>query len=144
MKMNRRTWFGAGAMVAVASMIELPEKYRMEVDVHVIKSFKKSSVFEHRPSGWKTTVPSFRIDAEGSVLSSASKGSADPNLTVDNALSNRGVMDNLRAMAESSYDMTTHRDVVLCNLVLEAPDGKHVTRVGMMSSYDNKPVTYKT
>ena len=135
--MNRRELFGASILLTIAPWFVPPERYHITIKTHVLKNFKKSKFVNHW-HGVKHIVPSFRI-AKDRALSDRDPAPADANLTVDNALSHRVVTENIRALAEAAYNVQA-RDVVVCNLILESPDGHHVTKVGMTSIHDNIPI----
>jgi hypothetical protein len=161
--MKRRDLLSAGAVGALllacpwfVSFEKYPwfetyygHNYGIEVETHVIKDFK-NVVFVNHEHNHKVTIPSFHV-AKDRVLSTWDvkryPEDIDTSLTVHNALSHHVITDNLNALAHSAYDARSGalpRDVILCNLVLEAPDGFHVTRVGMGSLHTNWPVVAET
>ncbi len=153
--MKRRDLLGAGAagllLLACPWVVSFEKypwfetyyglNYGIEVDIHVIKDFRSVS-FVNYEHNHKLMIPSFHV-AKDRVLSTWEVNhkpeDIDTSLTVHNALSHHVVTDNLNALACAAYQ-AQERDVVLCNLVLEAPDGLHVTRVGMGSLNQNWPV----
>jgi hypothetical protein len=131
--MNRRELFGAGILLAISPWFIPPEKYRIKIKTHIIKDFKSTRFISSQNT--KHLIPGFRVNKH-MALSSKDPTPSDPGLTVDNALLHTAIIDNIRALAEASYNFQ-NREIIVCNVVLEAPDGYHVTQVGMGSIYNN-------
>ena len=134
-----KEWFGHSDPIPFCPGF-VPTGYQVEVVIHIIESFKNTK-FVNRRHRYQAIFPSFRV-SRNMVLSDSDTAESDPDLTVDNALFHGVIVENLRALAKSAYD-SNKRSVVLCNLVLEAPDGYHVKKVGMASVNENIPVVAK-
>ena len=155
-KMNRRMWFGAGAFLAITPWFVPPEKYRRAAEVLISNPrYKRASykikihthIFVNRPKPCtfvgergRLWVPFFRINSSG-VVPSSSKDSQDPNITVENVLRNRCVMDNICAAAEAAHGYLIDGDVVDVNLILDTEDGYRIKEMGMVCMGQNDRIS---
>lgn len=157
--MNRREWFGAGTLLTISPWFIPPEKYRLTPDViisrpktwYIPRGLYQIKVHTHvfvgRPKPCvfgcdkgKVIVPFFRVSPRSVVLSSYDPEPADPNITVENAIRNHAVIENIEASAECSYK-TINRNCVAVNLFLDTSDGHRVTELGIVTSPYNDLLT---
>jgi len=115
--------------------------YKIKIRTHIIDNFKKDGVF-HNNFGVKKKadphwvhIPPFQIDRAGNALPYGKTG--DHSILVSEVFDI--VELDLRSVAESSYNLNNRNEVTV-NLVIESPDGIHVTQVGMASPADDTPL----